>query len=422
MASKPSLSPVNASGTERCNAGEISPRTPVCPDLEEPPIMKASSCPVRCPDSMNVTDDSRVNELRPIIAPAVLLEDIPLTPSAERVVTAARRAASEIINGKDDRMIALVGPCSIHNPSEAIEYGKRLRSLAAEVQNDVMVVMRVYFEKPRTTVGWKGLINDPSLDGTFKINTGVRIARSLLADLNEMGLPAGVEFLDNLSPQYIADLVTWGAIGARTTESQIHRELASGLSCPVGFKNGTDGAVGVASDAVVAARHRHHFLGMTKQGLAAIVGTNGNPDCHVILRGGTRTGPNYNAEHVATATAALAKAGIETGLMVDCSHGNSEKDYRRQARVLDVVADQVAAGNTTLRGVMIESNLESGSQPIPKLPKGSCVRSALKPGISVTDGCVDWETTVTMVHRLAKAVEARRLVSGGGTGTSILLS
>src|SRR2546426_4280270 len=289
------------------------------------------------------TRDLRVESIRPLLPPAILLEELPLSEDASQVITRARDEVAEILAGSDDRLIVIVGPCSVHDPAAAGEYARRLKTLSDELAADLRIVMRVYFEKPRTTVGWKGLINDPRLDGSFAINEGLRLARRLLVDLADLGLPAGCEFLDPISPQYTADTVSWGAIGARTTESQVHRELASGLSMPIGFKNGTDGDVQIAIDAVRAGAHPHRFLGVTEQGLCAIVSTRGNPDCHVILRGG-QSGPNYDAASVRKAASALSDAGLPARLMIDCSHGNSGKDHRRQSVVAHDIAAQVAGG------------------------------------------------------------------------------
>src|SRR5213594_1641928 len=293
------------------------------------------------------TRDLRVESIRPLLPPAILLEELPLSEDASQVITRARDEVAEILAGSDDRLIVIVGPCSVHDPAAAGEYARRLKTLSDELAADLRIVMRVYFEKPRTTVGWKGLINDPRLDGSFAINDGLRRARRLLLDLAELGLPAGCEFLDPISPQFTSDLVAWGAIGARTTESQVHRELASGLSMPVGFKNGTDGGVQIAIDAVRAARHPHQFLGVTEQGLCAIVATRGNPDCHVILRGGA-SGSNYDAVSVQKTAAALIDAGLAPRLMVDTSHGNSDKDYRRQPVAAHDLAEQIAHGETAI--------------------------------------------------------------------------
>ncbi|HEU4371406.1 MAG TPA: 3-deoxy-7-phosphoheptulonate synthase [Methylomirabilota bacterium] len=346
------------------------------------------------------TRDLRVESIRPLLPPAILLEELPLTEAAAVTVSRSREEVAGILWGDDDRLVVIVGPCSIHDPAAGMEYARRLRKLAGEVAADLRVVMRVYFEKPRTTVGWKGLINDPRLDGSFSINEGLRLARRLLLDLAELGLPAGCEFLDPITPQFISDLVTWGAIGARTTESQTHRELASACSMPVGFKNGTDGGVQIAIDALRAAAHPHRFLGVTEQGLAGIVATRGNPDCHVILRGGS-SGPNYDAMSVQKTLAALRDAGVPARLMIDASHGNSEKDYRRQSVVARDVGAQVAQGDSGIIGMMMESFLVDGRQDL-----GDPAR--LVYGQSITDACMGWETTVPVLHELAAAVRARR--------------
>jgi 3-deoxy-7-phosphoheptulonate synthase len=346
------------------------------------------------------TDDLRISGLRPLLPPAILLEELPVTARAADTVACARTAASAIVRGEDPRLLAIVGPCSIHDPVAALELGAKLSELSTRLADDLVIVMRVYFEKPRTTVGWKGLINDPHLDGTFAINQGLRIARKLLLDLAELGVPAGTEFLDTITPQFIADLVGWGAIGARTTESQVHRELASGLSMPIGFKNGTDGDVGVAVDAIGAARHPHHFLSVTKQGIAAIVGTRGNADCHVILRG-SRDAPNYLEHDVGHAAQLLRAAGLGERVMVDCSHGNSGKDARRQPAVAAGVGAQIAAGSPQVLGVMIESHLVGGRQDhAPDRP--------LTYGQSITDACLAWEETVPVLEALARASRRRR--------------
>jgi 3-deoxy-7-phosphoheptulonate synthase len=346
------------------------------------------------------TRDLRVASIRPLVPPAILLEELPLSEAGSVHVTRAREEVIRILNFEDDRLLVVVGPCSIHDPTAARDYAQRLQSVADRLRNDLRVVMRVYFEKPRTTVGWKGLINDPHLDGSFAINEGLRISRRLLLDLAEMGLPAGCEFLDPITPQFIADLVTWGAIGARTTESQVHRELASGLSMPIGFKNGTDGSVQIAIDALRAAAHPHRFLGVTEQGLAGIVATCGNPDTHVILRGGT-SGPNYDARHVQATLAALRQAGLPPRVMVDTSHGNSNRDYRRQPVVAREVASQVAAGERGIIGVMMESFLVDGRQDLTD-------RNRLVYGQSITDACMGWAMTVPVLEELAAAVRARR--------------
>jgi len=346
------------------------------------------------------TDDLRISRLSPLLPPAILIEEQPVTEAMRRTVTAARQAASDVISGSDSRLLAVVGPCSIHDPEAALEYADRLAPLAKRYEDELVLIMRVYFEKPRTTVGWKGLINDPDLDGSFHINKGLRLARSLLCELNARGVPAATEFLDTITPQFLADLVSWGAIGARTTESQVHRELASGLSMPVGFKNATDGSVQVAVDAVRAAQHPHHFLSVTKQGLSAIVSTTGNDRGHVILRGGTR-GPNFDAPSIAEAVGALSRSGLPAHLMVDCSHGNSGKKAAQQAAVVDSLAAQLEVGSQAVMGVMIESHLLGGRQD----------HEAGRPlvrGQSITDECLGWAETEPLLERLAKATRARR--------------
>ncbi|WP_394825841.1 3-deoxy-7-phosphoheptulonate synthase [Pendulispora albinea] len=347
------------------------------------------------------TDDLRIDRLRPLIPPAILLEEFPIPSAGVRCVSEAREAVSRIVRGQDDRLLVVVGPCSIHDVEAAREYAERLRALAPTLASDLLLVMRVYFEKPRTTVGWKGLINDPKLDGSFSINVGLRLARKLLCDLSEIGVPAGCEFLDTITPQFIADLVSWGAIGARTTESQVHRELASGLSMPVGFKNGTDGDVQIAIDAVGAARSPHQFLSVTKQGLAAIVVTRGNESCHVILRGG-RKEPNYDEESVRRAASRLENAKLAPYLMIDCSHGNSGKDPAKQPAVAADIGAQVARGNRSIVGVMLESHLVAGRQDVPKNGGG------LVYGQSITDACLGWDHTVDVLHALAADVRKRR--------------
>jgi 3-deoxy-7-phosphoheptulonate synthase len=327
------------------------------------------------------------------------MREIPRTLTATRVVMAARNAIHAILNGTDDRLLVVVGPCSVHDPRAALDYAERLAAMREQLGDRIEIVMRVYFEKPRTTVGWKGLINDPDLDGSFNINKGLRLARSVLSAVNNLGLPAGTEFLDLTTPQYIADLVGWAAIGARTTESQIHRELASGLSCPVGFKNGTDGDVRIAADAVKSAAHPHHFMAVTKGGRSAIAATTGNQDCHIILRGGGR--PNYDEASVASAATELARSGLSQRIMVDASHANSGKKPENQPLVIADVARQISGGERRLIGIMIESNLVAGRQDV--LPG-----TALTYGQSITDGCIDWETTVAALTLLADAVTARR--------------
>ena len=346
------------------------------------------------------TTNLRIDGVRPLLSPAILMEELPISAEGERTVDAARRAVREVLLEADDRLLVIVGPCSIHDPGAALKYAELLKGAASRLSGELQLIMRVYFEKPRTTVGWKGLINDPNLDESFEINKGLRIARRLLCDLNAMGVPCGCEFLDPISPQYISGLVSWGAIGARTTESQVHRELASGLSMPIGFKNGTDGTIKIAVDAVMSSARPHHFLGVTEQGLAGVVSTKGNPECHVILRGGS-SGPNYDAESVKKTSDALEKAGLRRGLMVDCSHGNSNKDFRRQPAVARAIAEQIAAGSRDLIGVMIESNLVEGNQPHELGEK-------LTYGQSITDACISWDATVPVLDDLAQAVRTRR--------------
>jgi 3-deoxy-7-phosphoheptulonate synthase len=344
------------------------------------------------------TDDLRIQSLRPLLPPAILMEELPLDDAGSSVLARSREAIAKILRGDDDRLIVVTGPCSIHDPDAGREYARRLRKLAAEHAGELCIVMRVYFEKPRTTVGWKGLINDPHKDESFAINEGLRLARKLLLDVAEMGLPAGCEFLDTIIPQFIADLVSWGAIGARTTESQVHRELASGLSMPIGFKNGTDGNVQIAIDAIRSAANPHQFLSVTKQGVAAIVATKGNPDTHVILRGGSN-GPNHDAASVARVCEALDKAKLPRRVLIDCSHANSAKDHLKQAAAASVVAAQVAAGERAIVGVMLESFLEDGRQDYdPKMPFGK----------SITDACMSWERTLPVVAELAAAARTRR--------------
>ena len=345
------------------------------------------------------TDDLRIQGTTELVAPETLVGEIPLTDSAAQTVFTARREIHEVLAGEDDRLVVVVGPCSIHDPAAARAYATGLKALADELCEDLCIVMRVYFEKPRTTVGWKGLINDPDLNNTFQINKGLRLARQLLADLAELGLPAGTEYLDLISPQYVADLVAWGAIGARTTESQTHRELASGLSCPVGFKNATDGDVQVAVDAIRSASQPHHFLSVTKQGHSAIFQTAGNADCHVILRGGKH--PNYDMFSVDDAAALLGKAGLPARIMIDASHANSRKIPARQVDVTCDIATQVARGSAAICGVMLESNLVAGRQDVqPGQP--------LTYGQSITDPCMAWDDTASVLQELAQAVQLRR--------------
>ncbi len=346
------------------------------------------------------TDDVRIKELRRLITPASLMEEFPITDEAAKLVVESRAGAEKIIKGEDDRLLVVVGPCSIHDPDAAVEYGGRLAEARARFKNDLLLVMRVYFEKPRTTVGWKGLINDPNMDHSFHINRGLRIARKLLVDLLALGVPAGTEFLETISPQFIADLISWGAIGARTTECQVHRELASGISAPVGFKNGTGGSVQIAIDAIKAARMPHVFLSVTKSGDSAIVSTWGNDACHIILRG-SNTGPNYDAASIEEVIARLEEAGLPPYVMVDCSHGNSRKDYRQQPAVAEDLCCQIAGGSRAVAAVMIESNLVEGKQ-------SAEAGSKLVRGQSITDSCVSWETTLGMLEGFSKAVRRRR--------------
>jgi 3-deoxy-7-phosphoheptulonate synthase len=357
------------------------------------------------------TDDLRILELRELATPADVIGELPRSATATEVVTASRAAFHEILAGRDGRLAVVIGPCSIHDPAAALEYARRIVEQRARLGADLEIIMRVYFEKPRTTVGWKGLINDPHLDGTFAIDEGLRIARKLLCDINEMGVPAAVEFLDVFTPQYLADLVAWGAIGARTTESQVHRELASGLSCPIGFKNGTDGGVQIAVDAVNAASHPHHFLAITKAGRSAIASTAGNKDCHVVLRGGKA--PNHDAQSVAAACATIEKAGLPARLMIDASHANSRKDPKNQPAVVDEIAAQVAGGDGRIVGVMVESHLVAGRQDLkPGQP--------LTYGQSITDGCIDWDASVLVLDALAAAVRRRRAAGGAAPAEAAL--
>ena len=348
---------------------------------------------------MTSTDDLRIREIKELAPPAHLLREFPCTERAAAVVSSARAAIHAVLHGRGARLLVVVGPCSIHDVAAAREYASRLAAERSRLEGDLELVMRVYFEKPRTTVGWKGLINDPALDGTFDINRGLRLARELLLDVNELGLPAGCEYLDMITPQYLADLVSWGAIGARTTESQVHRELASGLSCPVGFKNGTDGNVTIAIDALKAASRPHHFLSVTKGGHSAIVSTMGNDDCHVILRGGRV--PNYDGASVADACAALEAAGLPQRVMIDASHANSGKDPANQLVVVDAVAAQLRSGEGRIAGVMLESHLVGGRQDLAR-------DAPLTYGQSVTDACLGWDDTVRALDALAAAARARR--------------
>lgn len=343
-----------------------------------------------------VTDDVRIVDLTPLIPPAILIEELPLSKRSQAFVTHARESINKILHGEDKRLLVVVGPCSIHDPKAAHEYAEKLLPLRKHLSKKLEIVMRVYFEKPRTRSGWKGLINDPKIDGSFRINDGLRLARKLLIELAEKELPTGCEFLDTISPQYLADSVSWGAIGARTTESQVHRELASGLSMAVGFKNGTDGNVRIAIDAIHAAQANHHFLSITKQGVVAIVHTKGNPMGHLILRGAT-TGPNYSTEHVTKAAKELREAGLTPHLVIDCSHGNSQKDYTKQAVVLRDVAKQIENGEKAIVGVMLESHLKAGNQKEAPLEK-------LEYGKSITDACISFDESVALLEELAAAV------------------
>jgi len=344
-------------------------------------------------------DDVRIREIKELAPPVHIVREFPCSAAAADLVFHTREAIHRILHGADDRLLAIVGPCSIHDPNAAIEYAERLLEVRKRLAPDVLVVMRVYFEKPRTTVGWKGLINDPDLNGGFDINKGLRLARGLLLELNDLGMPAGTEFLDMISPQYYADVISWGAIGARTTESQVHRELASGLSCPVGFKNGTDGNVRIAVDAIRSAQAPHHFLSVTKAGHSAIVSTGGNEDCHIILRGGKT--PNYDAASVDAACKELAAAGLAQRLMIDFSHANSRKEYLRQVEVGEDVAKQMAGGEERIFGVMVESHLKPGRQDL-------VAGKPLEYGQSITDACLGWDETVPVLESLAQAVRERR--------------
>ena len=346
------------------------------------------------------TNNLRIRSTRVVLPPIFLEEEMSLTDNASRTVFDARRQIVDILNGADDRLVVVVGPCSIHDPVAAREYASLLREAIVELSSDLMIVMRVYFEKPRTTLGWKGLINDPYFDESFRISDGLRIARRLLLDLAEMAVPAGTEFLDMISPQYVSDLVSWGAIGARTTESQVHRQLASGLSCPVGFKNGTSGNVQIAAEAILSANNPHTFLGTSETGQASILLTSGNPDCHIVLRGGRQT-TNFDSNSVTATAEQMLKTGVEPRVMIDCSHANSGKDYRKQGTVCRDVAGQVANGDRRIMGVMIESNLVAGSQSL-------VAGKALVYGQSITDACIDWSETQTLLRELAAAVQKRR--------------
>ena len=357
-------------------------------------------------DRTSQTDDQRIEDITVLPPPEHLIRFFPISGTpVERLISHTRKTIHNILHGQDDRLLVIMGPCSIHDPVAAMEYARRLRDMREQHKDHLEIVMRVYFEKPRTTVGWKGLINDPYLDGSFRIDEGLRIARQLLIEINRLGLPAGSEFLDVISPQYIGDLISWGAIGARTTESQVHRELASGLSAPIGFKNGTDGNIRIATDAIQAAGRGHHFLSVHKNGQVAIVQTKGNPDCHVILRGGKA--PNYDAVSVAAACAELQAAKLPATLMVDCSHANSSKQHQKQMDVAADIAQQIGGGSKQVFGVMVESHIKAGNQ---KFNPGADDVSQLEYGQSITDACIDWEHSVQLLQTLSDAVQARRKV------------
>jgi 3-deoxy-7-phosphoheptulonate synthase len=358
-------------------------------------------------DRTSQTDDERIKDITVLPPPEHLIRFFPIrgTP-VESLIASTRKNIQNIMNGQDDRLLVVIGPCSIHDPAAAVEYARRLKEQRTKYADTLEIVMRVYFEKPRTTVGWKGLINDPYLDESFRIDEGLRMARQLLIEINRLGLPAGSEFLDVISPQYIGDLIAWGAIGARTTESQVHRELASGLSAPIGFKNGTDGNIKIATDAIQAAARGHHFLSVHKNGQVAIVQTNGNKDCHVILRGGKA--PNYDASSVAAACKDLESAGLPPTLMVDCSHANSSKQHERQSEVARDIATQVAGGSRRVFGVMVESHLQDGAQ---KFSPGKDSPQNLRYGQSITDACLGWDTSVQVLQTLSEGVRKRRVLS-----------
>lgn len=352
-------------------------------------------------ETQHNTDDIRIDEIRQLLPPSLLLSELPILESSAQLINSTRSDIDNVLNGLSDKLLVVVGPCSIHDQKAAIEYADHVRKWISKYSNDLLIVMRVYFEKPRTTVGWKGLINDPSLDNSFDINNGLKIARSLLSEINEMGVPAGTEFLDAISPQYYADLISWGAIGARTTESQIHRELASGLSMPIGFKNGTGGSIKIAVDGIKAASQPHHFLSVTKQGVSGIVKTRGNKSCHIILRGSSN-GPNCDSDSINETSKLLKDNDLPGQLMVDCSHGNSLKDYKRQVSVAENLSEQISNGSTDIASVMIESNLVEGNQKI------SSNLSDLVYGQSVTDSCVGLEDTEKILSMFADAVQKRR--------------
>ena len=346
-----------------------------------------------------LTDNTRITGLMEVSPPNEIITELPISADSSELVFKSRKEISDILHGRDDRLVVVVGPCSIHDPESALEYAKRLKSLEAKHSNQLKIVMRVYFEKPRTTIGWKGLINDPNLDNSYDVNLGLRKARKVLLDINNLGLPAGTEFLDMITPQYLADLISWGAIGARTTESQIHRELASGLSCPVGFKNSTNGSIQVAIDAIGSASNPHIFLSITKEGKSAIFNSSGNEDCHVILRGGSDT--NYESSFVESTSKELEAAKKSKNVMIDMSHGNSKKQFKRQLIVNKDISDQISSGEDRIFGVMIESNLEEGNQKIGPLEE-------IKYGQSITDACVGWNDTEIMINQLSTAIENKR--------------
>ncbi|KAL2209849.1 phospho-2-dehydro-3-deoxyheptonate aldolase [Sarocladium strictum] len=354
------------------------------------------------------SENWRIRGVNPLTPPDLLQSEIPQTAESKATVLKGREDAVSIINGTDEkkRLLVVIGPCSIHDPQAALEYCDLLLKAKEQYKDELLIVMRSYLEKPRTTVGWKGLINDPDIDGSFNINKGLRLARQLFVDLTSKGMPIATEVLDTISPQFLADVLSVGAVGARTTESQLHRELASGLSFPVGFKNGTDGSLGVAIDAIGAVKHPHHFLSVTKPGIVAIVGTTGNEDCFVILRGGTK-GTNFDAKSIAEAKESLEKKGVRKSLMIDCSHGNSNKDHNNQPKVASAIAEQLCNGEEAIMGVMIESNINEGSQKVPAEGK-----AGLKHGVSITDACINWETTETVLAQLADGVKKRRSVLG----------
>jgi 3-deoxy-7-phosphoheptulonate synthase len=389
---------------------------------EEPPAsprLKATELPAQ-PHFIEIQDSSvgqdidnlRISKITAMVYPQLVLEELPSPEAAQDTVRKTRPEVSACIHGEDDRLLVIIGPCSVHDPPAAIEFAQRLKPEIERYKKDLVVVMRVYFEKPRTTIGWKGLINDPDLDGSYNVNKGIRMGRKCLLDINKMGVPCGCEMLDTITPQYICDLVCWAAIGARTTECQLHRELASGLSMPVGFKNGTSGDCDIAFDAVVSAQHPHTFYSTTKHGTVAIVHSKGNEDAHVILRGGS-SGPNYSKEHVKKFVEQHKKKNLGTGMVIDASHGNSLKDYKRQPIVVKEICEQIAAGETQIAGVMVEANLMEGNQKLPaSAPEGTHMLSQLRYGVSVTDGCVSWTTTAEVLAMMSAAVQKRREVLG----------